>query len=84
MPSTLPIALSDTAMSQLISICKPLSPIDRDRLLQLLAERLNGRREVGDGEFHRLCVALQREVFVHPVKTSPAPQHFNGRRMRTR
>jgi hypothetical protein len=31
-----------------------------------MAERLNGRREVGDGEIYRLIREAQREVFDPP------------------
>jgi hypothetical protein len=81
-PQPSPIALSDIAMAQVMSACRPLSMIDRTRFLQLLAERLNGRREIGDGEIYRLCAVLQKELFAYPLKTEPAPQH--ERKMRER
>jgi hypothetical protein len=70
-----PIALSDVSMSQLLQVCRPLSSIDRVRLLELLAQRVNGRRELGDGEFYRLLHELQREVMRYPTRSEPAPQH---------
>jgi hypothetical protein len=65
-----PIALSDTGMTQIMAACRPLSPIDRARFLQLLAERLNGKREVGDGEVYRLVRELQRELL--PTRCGPS------------
>jgi hypothetical protein len=55
------IALSDVAMAQVMSACRPLSTVDRTRFLELLAERPNGRREVGDGEVYCIVRELQRE-----------------------
>jgi hypothetical protein len=79
-----PIALSDVSMSQLMQACRPLSSIDRARLLELFAARLNGRHEVGDGEIYRLLRELQREVMRYPTKSEPAPQFFNSRKLRQR
>jgi hypothetical protein len=61
-----PISLSDIAMAQLMAACRPLQAVDRDRFLQLVAERLNGKREVGDGEIYRLIREAQRAVFDPP------------------
>jgi hypothetical protein len=61
-----PISLSDIAMAQLMAACRPLPAVDRTRFLQLVAERLNGKREVGDGEIFRLIREAQRAVFDPP------------------
>jgi hypothetical protein len=79
-----PIALSDVSMSQLMQACRPLSSIDRTRLLESLAQRVNGRRELGDGEFYRLLRELQREIMRYPTRSVPAPQLLNSRKMRQR
>ena len=78
-----PIALSDVAMAQVMSACRPLSTIDRTRFLEPLAERPNGRREVGDGEVYRIVRELQRELYDYPPNPS-SPQFFNSRKHRDR
>lgn len=65
-PQLQPISLSDIAMAQLMAACRPLPIADRTRFLELIAVRLNGRREVGDGEVYRLIREAQRAVFDPP------------------
>jgi hypothetical protein len=36
-------------------LCQPLAPHCRDALLRILAYQLRGRRDVGDGELHRIA-----------------------------
>jgi len=81
MSSPRPLALSDVAIAQVMSACRPLSNTDRSRFIELLAARLNGKRELGDGEVYRLVRELQREVFAYPVKIDVPPDHFRERKL---
>jgi hypothetical protein len=36
-------------------LCRPLTLSCRDALLRILAHELRGRRDVGDGELHRIA-----------------------------
>jgi hypothetical protein len=42
-------------------LCQPLAPHCRDALLRLLAYQLRGRRDVGDGELHRLARTIIKD-----------------------
>jgi hypothetical protein len=61
-----PISLSDIAMTQIMQAARPLQPHERETFLQLVAARLNGKRELGDGEIFRLIREVQRAVFDPP------------------
>jgi hypothetical protein len=41
-------------------------PDQRTAFVELLAAKLNGRHEIGDGQLHRLCAELQRKLFDPP------------------
>jgi len=58
-----PLALSDSEVTTIFALARPLSPDQRDIFLQLVAQQLNGRGEIGDGALFRLCRELQRQVF---------------------
>jgi hypothetical protein len=60
-PEPLALQLSDTQLSDLMYLCQPLSPRCRDALLRILAHELRGRRDVGDGELHRVARTIIRE-----------------------
>ena len=63
-----PLALSDSQITSVMQLAAPLSPHQRSRFLEMLAARLNGRRELGDGAIHRLCRELlhQHKLFDPP------------------
>ena len=61
-----PLALSDSQITTVMQLARPLSPQQRSSFLELLAGKLNGQRELGDGELFRLCRELQREVYDPP------------------
>jgi hypothetical protein len=39
-------------------LCRPLALHCRDALLRILAHELRGRREIGDGELHRIARSI--------------------------
>jgi hypothetical protein len=62
-----PLALSDAQVSAIMAVSRPLSPDQRSRFLEMLAAKLTGQRELGDGAIYRLCRELQREYFSPPT-----------------
>jgi hypothetical protein len=62
-----PIALTDEQITTIMQLTRPLQPDQRVAFFEMLAAKLNGRREIGDGTIYRLCRELQREVFAPPV-----------------
>jgi hypothetical protein len=42
-------------------LCQPLTLPWRDALLRILAHELRGRRDVGDGELHRIARTIIRD-----------------------
>jgi hypothetical protein len=40
---------------------------DRDSFLQAVAEALQGRREIGDGDVHRAIATVQRRFYDPPI-----------------
>jgi hypothetical protein len=65
-------------------LCQPLALSCRDALLRILAHELRGRRDVGDGELHRIARTIIKEnrLFDPPLETEP-PQS-PPRQVRTR
>jgi hypothetical protein len=61
-----PLALTDSQISAIMALAHPLSPDQRSRFLEMLATRLNGRGEIGDGTLYQLCRELQRQHFSPP------------------
>jgi len=55
------IRLTDSQLQMLRELATPLSPFQRGRFLQLVAERLS-IAEIGDGTVHKAGIAAQREV----------------------
>jgi hypothetical protein len=51
----LALRLSDDQLDEVMRLCQPLAPHCRDALLRILAHELRGRRDVGDGELHRIA-----------------------------
>jgi len=54
-------AFTDAQLATLKDLAAPLTPFQRSRFLELVAQRLAGR-EIGDGSVHAAAVAAQREV----------------------
>jgi hypothetical protein len=60
------LALSDGQLETVMLHAHPLTPHDRSRFLQAVADRLAGVDEVGDGAVSRCCRELQRSFFDPP------------------
>jgi hypothetical protein len=57
----LALRLSDAQLDGLMRLCQPLAPHCRDALLRILAHELRGRRDVGDGELHRIARTILKD-----------------------
>jgi hypothetical protein len=55
-----PLRLSDVQLSAIFSAAQPLAVRDRDAFLQAVAELLQARPDIGDGDVHRAIVTSQR------------------------
>jgi hypothetical protein len=66
MPIPEPLCLSDEQITTIMQLARPLLPDQRTAFLEMLATRLDGCRELGDGAIYRLCRELQREYFEPP------------------
>jgi len=57
-----PISLSDVALSQIMALCRPLTPSGRTAFLAELASELQAldQEPVGDGTVHRIAAQLLR------------------------
>ena len=62
-----PIALTDSQITTVMQLSRPLSPEQRSAFPEMLAGKLNGQRDLGDGEVYRLCRELQRAHFDPPT-----------------
>jgi hypothetical protein len=84
MPIPEPLCLSDEQITTVMSLARPLSPDQRSRFLEMLAAKLNGQREIGDGTLYKICAELQRQVFTPPqfVTDSGANKSRCGRPQR--
>jgi hypothetical protein len=61
-----PLALTDSQITAIFALTRPLTPHQRVAFLEMLAHKLNGQHEWGGGALHRLCCELQRELFSPP------------------
>lgn len=68
-----PLALTDLQVTTIMQLARPLAPDQRTAFLEMLAAKLNGRREIGDGELHRLVRTIIRDhnLFDAPLETEP-------------
>jgi hypothetical protein len=75
---SLALRLSDTQLDEVMRLCQPLVPHCRDVLLRILSHHLRGRRDVGDGELHRLArtIIADNRLFDPPLETEP---HHGGK-----
>jgi hypothetical protein len=59
MTAPTPRALSDSEITTVMQLARPLSPDQRARFLEIVAAKLRGRREpIGDGAIYQLCRQL--------------------------
>jgi hypothetical protein len=59
------LRLSDAQLDQVFRAARPLPVRDRDAFLQMIADRLCGCPEPGDGQVFRVVAEVQRR-FHHP------------------
>ena len=81
MTTPLPLALSDSQLTAIMGLARPLQPAQRVAFLQMVAAKLNGQRELGDCAIYRLCRELQHELFSPPEfgRDSGASRSRRGR-----
>jgi hypothetical protein len=78
----LALRLSDTQLDEIMRLAQPLALPCRDALLRILAHELRGRREVGDGELHRIARSIIQDnhLFDAPnldgVEEEPQPRRL--------
>jgi hypothetical protein len=62
-------------------LCQPLALQCRDALLRILAHELRGRRDVGDGELHRLARTIIKDnrLFDPPLDTEKGERGRGGK-----
>jgi hypothetical protein len=58
---SLALRLSDSQLDGLMRLCRPLALHCRDALLRILAHELRGRRDIGDGELHRIARTIIKD-----------------------
>jgi hypothetical protein len=64
----MPLSFTDEQLIELRDLAAPLYPAARAEFLRALAAEFADRSEVGDGELHRVAVALQRELLPRPAR----------------
>jgi hypothetical protein len=77
-----PIALTDAQLTAVFEAARPLAVRDRDAFLQAVAEALQGRREIGDGDVHRAVKVAQRQFWDPPItdeRVQPHPRRVMAR-----
>jgi hypothetical protein len=75
-PAAQPLRLTDEQITCIMQLSRPLLPDQRVVFVELLVSKLNGHCEVGDGQLHRLCAEIQRQLFDPPLSTHVGtPQH---------
>ena len=52
---TTPIHLSDAQITTVMQLARPLQPDQRVAFLEMLVAKLNGCRELGDGQLYQIC-----------------------------
>jgi hypothetical protein len=73
MPAT-PLALSDSQITAIMALARPLLPSQRTAFLEMLAGKLDGHGELGDGALYRICRELQRQVLGAPIERRGRPR----------
>jgi hypothetical protein len=62
-----PIRLTDAQLNAVFDAARPLAVRDRDPFLQAVANALQGRQGIGDGDVHRAIMAVQRQFYDPPI-----------------
>jgi hypothetical protein len=68
-----PLALSDSQITAIMGMCRPLEPYLRDAFLQHVAAALAREPELGDGVVARVC----REIFKQHWRAPELDTHGN-------
>jgi hypothetical protein len=68
-----PLGLTDDQLGAIMRLATPLQPQCRDAFLRILAHELRDKRDVGDGELHRIAAEVIRgyRLFDPPISTTP-------------
>jgi hypothetical protein len=61
-----PLALSDSQLETVYRAASPLAPEVRGAFLELVAQRLAGAGEIGDGTVARVCAEAQARFWIPP------------------
>jgi hypothetical protein len=64
-----PLRLSDDQISTIMQLSRPLQPNEPVMFFEMVAAKLQGRADVGDGALFRICRELQRELLIPPLET---------------
>jgi hypothetical protein len=70
-----PIALTDAQLTAVFEAARPLAVRDRDAFLQAVAEALQARPEIGDGDVHRAIRVAQRRFYDPPITDERSQPH---------
>jgi hypothetical protein len=75
-----PLRLCDAQLDALMMLAKPLQPRCRDAFLRILAHELRDKRDVGDGELHRIASEVIRanRLFDAPLETHGGGKYAAG------
>jgi hypothetical protein len=63
-----PLCLTDQQLQILISMARPLAPVDRRHFLEAVAQALAELPMIGDGAVARVCCAAQRKYWRAPIE----------------
>ena len=68
-----PLALTDDQLGAIMRLAAPLQPQCRDAFLRILAHELRDKRDVGDGELHRIAAEVIKSyrLFDPPISSAP-------------
>jgi hypothetical protein len=69
-----PLALTDAQVTTLMQLSRPLQPMQRQVFVEMIAARLNGQHEIGDGQLFRILRELQRQVLGMPIERRGRPR----------
>jgi hypothetical protein len=81
MPTPEPIHLTDSQITQLMQLARPLQPAQRRVFVEMIAARLNGQREIGDGALYQIRRELQRQVLGAPIEQERTSRKRTGSRV---
>jgi hypothetical protein len=74
-----PICLTDAQMSAVFAASHPLPPNRRGPFLEACAHALARLPMIGDGDVHRVVMAVQRKYFDPPAFGSDSGGKYNGK-----